>query len=330
MQANVGNAGGMQNYAARTGRTRTGVGGMDMGSFMKLYAGGGFENEQQAMKALLQAGVPAEQIRSKGVAGVVREMGLRPQGSPSLNMGAYNQNLQNILQPMGKTAQQAQRAVVNNPGRFGMGLAALPALGTAISEAQEGRPVGAAGAIAGGGFGAAAGYGLSALLPGPLKGVGRAVLPAVGAALGAPTGAQGAEYAKRKVTGEPTKGKEDELGSQLAARGKIAAQDLGLREQMLGQNLTATKDLTQFYMQAELQQMQAMNPLIQKMKNAELVRNQAMANTMAGNYAMLGTVATAGKLATGAQAEAGANLRTALTANPYAGSVMQAPNISFG
>ena len=245
-------------------------------------------------------------------------------------MQAYNQNLQNILQPAGKRAQQVQRAIQNNPGRLGMGLAALPALGTAISEVQEGRPIGAAGAVAGGGFGAATGYGLAALLPGPLKGVGRAVLPAIGAALGAPTGAQGAEYAKRKVTGEPTKGKEDELGSQLAARGKIAAQDLGLREQMLGQNLAATKDLTQFYMQAELQQMQAMNPLIQKMKNADLVRQQAMANTMAGNYAMLGTVATAGKLATGAQAEAGANLRTALTANPYAGSVMQAPNISFG
>ena len=245
-------------------------------------------------------------------------------------MQAYNQNLQNILQPAGKRAQQVHRAIQNNPGRLGMGLAALPALGTAISEAQEGRPIGAAGAVAGGGFGAAAGYGLAALLPGPLKGVGRAVLPAVGAALGAPTGAQGAEYAKRKATGEPTKGKEDELGSQLAARGKIAAQDLALREQMLGQNLAATKDLTQFYMQAELQQMQAMNPLIQKMKNADLVRQQAMANTMAGNYAMLGTVATAGKLATGAQAEAGANLRTALTANPYAGSVMQAPNISFG
>ena len=245
-------------------------------------------------------------------------------------MQAYNQNLQNILQPAGKRAQQVQRAIQNNPGRFGMGLAALPALGTAISEAQEGRPVGAAGAVAGGGLAAAAGYGLSALLPGPLKGVGRAVLPAIGAALGAPTGAQGAEYAKRKVTGEPTKGKEGELGSQLAARGKIAAQDLALREQMLGQNLAATKDLTQFYMQAELQQLQAMNPTIQKMKNADLVRQQAMANTMAGNYAMLGTVATAGKLATGAQAEAGANLRTALTANPYAGSVMQAPNISFG
>ena len=55
-----------------------------------------------------------------------------------------------------------------------------------------------------------------------------------------------------------------------------------------------------------------------------------MANTLASNYAMLGTVATAGRLATGAQEQAGANLRTALTSNPYAGSVMQAPNISFG
>ena len=256
--------------------------------------------------------------------GVSREMTMAQRAQ------AAQQQVQNMLAPMGERAKQVQRAIQNNPGRLGMGLAALPALGTAVSEAQQGRPIGAAGAVAGGGFGAALGLGASALLPAPLRGAARAVLPTVGALMGAPSGAQAAEYAKRKVTGEPTKGKEGELGSQLAARGKIAAQDLDLRQQMLGQNLAATKDLTQFYMQAELQQMQAMNPLIQKMKNADLVRQQAMANTMAGNYAMLGTVATAGKLATGAQAEAGANLRTALTANPYAGSVMQAPNISFG
>jgi hypothetical protein len=58
--------------------------------------------------------------------------------------------------------------------------------------------------------------------------------------------------------------------------------------------------------------------------------NQALMNTQTSNYAMLGTVATAGKLATGAQAEAGATMRTMLRNNPYAGSVMQAPNISFG
>lgn len=330
MQANVGNAGGMQNYAARTGRTRIGVGGMDMGSFMKLYTGGGFENEQQVMKALLQAGVPAEQIRSKGVAGVVRDMGLRPQGSPSFNLGSYNQNIQNLLQPAGKTAQQVQRAIQNNPGRLSLGLSALPALGTAISEAQQERPIGAAGAITGGGVAAALGLGASALLPGPLKGVARAVLPTVAASIGAPLGAQTAEYVKRKVTNEPTKGKEGELGSVLAAREKIGQQDLSMLDRTLGITTSKQMDLMQFVMNAEREQLQKMNPLIQKMRNAELVRNQAMANTMAANYAMLGTVATAGKLATGAQDNFGANIRTALTANPYAGSVMQAPNISFG
>jgi len=54
-------------------------------------------------------------------------------------------------------------------------------------------------------------------------------------------------------------------------------------------------------------------PLINRMKNADMVRQQSLMNTQASNYAMLGTVATAGRLATGAQAEAGANLRTALT-----------------
>jgi hypothetical protein len=71
-------------------------------------------------------------------------------------------------------------------------------------------------------------------------------------------------------------------------------------------------------------------PLVNRMKNAEMVRQQALMNTQTSNYAMLGTVATAGKLATGAQAEAGETMRTMLRNNPYSGSVMQAPNISFG
>jgi hypothetical protein len=45
---------------------------------------------------------------------------------------------------------------------------------------------------------------------------------------------------------------------------------------------------------------------------------------------MLGVLATGGALAQGAQAETGATLRTALTAAPYAGSVLQAPQIRFG
>jgi hypothetical protein len=41
-------------------------------------------------------------------------------------------------------------------------------------------------------------------------------------------------------------------------------------------------------------------------------------------------LATAGQLATGAQAERGETMRTALRSNPYADSVMKAPQISFG
>ena len=66
------------------------------------------------------------------------------------------------------------------------------------------------------------------------------------------------------------------------------------------------------------------------MKNADLIRQQALMNTQGQQYAMLGTLATAGQLATGAQAETGATLRTALQTNPYAGSTLQAPAIRFG
>ena len=71
-------------------------------------------------------------------------------------------------------------------------------------------------------------------------------------------------------------------------------------------------------------------PLIQKLKDQDLARQQALINTQGQNYAMLGTMATMGKLSTGAQEQAGANLRTAMTSNPYANSVLQAPSISFG
>jgi hypothetical protein len=52
--------------------------------------------------------------------------------------------------------------------------------------------------------------------------------------------------------------------------------------------------------------LQRMNPLLQKMENAKLVRAQALMASQGQQYAMLGTLATAGKLATGSQAERGA------------------------
>jgi len=274
----------------------------------------------------------AERI-SQGGALAIDDPMRRMQGAfsnPQQFAAYYRNTVQNVMEPTAKRAQVIQNSIVNNPGRYGMMAGMLPGIGTAISELQEERPVGAAGAVAGGVTGAGIGYGLASMLPGAYGKIAKAALPVIGGMIGAPTGAQGAEYAKRKITNQPTKGKEGELGSQLAAREQVFGQNLSQLERTLGVTTSSTMDLMQFAMNAEREQLQKMNPLIQKMKNADMVRQQALMNTQASNYAMLGTVATAGRLATGAQAESGANLRTALTSNPYAGSVMQAPNISFG
>lgn len=214
-------------------------------------------------------------------------------------------------------------------GGFGlMGGAVAPVL-TAVEEAQAGRPTGALGAIGLGAAGVGGGALLAKMLPGPYGKIASAVLPVIGGMIGAPTGAQLAESGKRSLTGDPITGKDD-LKNQLAERGLISEQDLDIFQRSQGIETSNIKDLTQFYSNQQYLDMQRMNPLIQKMKNADLVRQQALMATQGQQYAMLGTLATAGKLATGSQAEMGATLRTALQSNPYASSNLQAPSISFG
>ena len=236
-----------------------------------------------------------------------------------------------------KAKDFAQNALTRARGALGqvplgglglMGGAVAPVL-TAVGEAQAGRPTGALGAL---GLGAAAVSGgalLARMLPGPYGKIASAVLPAIGGLIAAPAGASLAESAKRSLTGDPITGKDD-LKNTLAERGLISDQDLDIFSRSQGIQTSNIKDLTQFYSNQQYLDMQRMNPLIQKMKNADLVRQQALMATQGQQYAMLGTLATAGKLATGSQAEMGATLRTALANNPYAGSNLQAPGISFG
>jgi hypothetical protein len=203
-------------------------------------------------------------------------------------------------------------------GRVGFaGGMIAPAL-TAVSEAQAGRPTGALGALGVGLLGSATGVGIGKLalgglaatpgLPGLIGKLGQAALPVIGGIIAAPAGAELAERGKRSLTGDPTTGKDD-LKNKLAERGLISNQGIADQEYL---------------------NMQRMNPLLQKMENAKLVRAQALMASQGQQYAMLGTLATAGKLATGSQAEMGATLRTALQSNPYASSNLQAPSIAFG
>ena len=284
---------------------------------LETYLQSGTGNYDRQIRELLSAGVPPNVIRALGPEGAAKT--LKGAGDAQTFLSGFAKDL-----PVGRVG-------------FAGGMIA-PAL-TAVEEAQAGRPTGALGSLFGGGAATLAGVGLGKLafgglaaapgLPGLIGKLGQVALPLFSGAIGSSSGAQLAESGKRALTGEPTTGKDD-LKNQLAERGLISAQDLDIFSRSQGIQTSNIKDLTQFYSNQQYLDMQRMNPLIQKMKNADLVRQQALMATQGQQYAMLGTLATAGKLATGSQAEMGATLRTALANNPYAGSNLQAPGISFG
>lgn len=213
-------------------------------------------------------------------------------------------------------------------GRLGLGAGIIPGVTTGLSELAAGRPVGAGGALAGAGLGGLLGAGAARFIPttGRFGLVGKAAqvaLPFLGAQLGAGQGAAAAEYGRQQLTGIPTKGKEEEVASQLALQQKLS--DLGLDRfrTATGIETGAVKDLSKFYSDQAYLDLQRNLPLVNQMKNADLVRQQALLASQGNQLARLSILGTAGQLATGAQGESGATLRTMLTSNPYANAVLR-------
>lgn len=204
--------------------------------------------------------------------------------------------------------------------------AAIPAVGTSFEELQAGRPLGAVAALAPAGLSAVGAGLIGRGVPGTVAGLGLMGLGAIlpGAA------AQGAESTRQSVTGKPTKGKEGEFSTQLAMAQQMGELGATQYRTQMGTYTSALKDLSSHYSNQAYLDLQRNVPIIEKMKNNEVVRQQALMNTQGQLQGMLGVLATGGALAQGAQAETGATLRTALTSAPYAGSVLQAPQIRFG
>lgn len=211
--------------------------------------------------------------------------------------------------------------------RGGLAIAgALPAVGQSLEELQAGRPLGAVAALAPAGLSAA---GAAMIGKGPVGTVAGLGLMGLGALLPG-AAASGAESTRQKITGEPTKGKEGEFSTQMAMQKQMGELGLTQYRNQIAVDTAATKDLTQFYSNQQFLDAQRMIPLVNQMKNADVVRQQALMNTQGQIGARLGILATAGALAQGAQAQTGETLRTALTSNPYAGSTIQAPSVRFG
>lgn len=212
--------------------------------------------------------------------------------------------------------------------RGGLGIAAaIPGVTTALSEIEAGRPTGAAAAL---GSSAVAGLGTAlTFVPNPIAKAAGYGLMGLGAILPG-AAASGAESVRQEVTGKPTKGKEGEFSTQMAMQKQMGELGLTQYRNQVAVDTAATKDLTQFYSNQQFLDAQRMIPLVNQMKNADVVRQQALMNTQGQIGARLGILATAGALAQGAQAQTGETLRTALTSNPYAGSTIQAPSVRFG
>lgn len=221
---------------------------------------------------------------------------------------------------------------------LGGALLAAPTVMQAGADALQGRTLDAAGTLVGGGATIAATEGLGrtlqasaspyAKVAGTALRVGGGILaPMVGNVLG-----NTLEKERAKATGvAPANASPTEQRAADRARLKQDASDqLAISKEGMDTYVAGMTDLYKSMSDQEYTNFQRDIPLINKLKDREMVRQQALMNTQTNNYAMLGVIATAGQLATGAQAERGATLRTALSSNPYAGSVMQAPNISFG
>ena len=264
-----------------------------------------------------------------GIPAVSYTAQIDPQANKLDSFNAKVQNVKNMVSNQGQRLTQAaqkNRNLLMSRGALlgGATVLATGALQSGIEEMQEGNAPGGLANIAATGGGLAAAAGIASNIKNPLV---KAGVMAAGGLLAGGLG-QAAEEGVGRITG---KGK-----SQGAARTRNVkeAENMAQVQGILqgGQMSTYTaalNDLQQNAMNTRLEEFQRQIPLINQLQNAQLVRQQALNASNAQNYMAMGVVATAGKIAQQQVRESGANLRTAMQANPYAGSVLQAPNISF-
>ena len=171
-----------------------------------------------------------------------------------------------------------------------------------------------------------AGLGLQALAPG-LAQAGAAGL--FGAAEEGKTGPGGVDVS---IPGTPVS---PEIPVSEAARERLQRErDLNYerkRLETLGPaQIALDRQAMQDQMNAYVQLQKSLLPIQEQTMRQQLINQQALINTQSSAYQQLGRQAGTFSLAGRGMSEAGATLRTAISQNPYAGSTIQAPSISFG
>jgi len=224
---------------------------------------------------------------------------------------------------------------------------------TATQQFGQDQPLGAIASIPGSMIGAmgmgALANNLTKAIPGPFGTLLRTAAPLVGGLVVGNISAAGAEGAKNLFTGEQIGKKPEtaktgppsyipgtniplnESARMLALGRAVDQQGLEMYKQQTATDMAFNRQMMQYQLESDMQRMKSQMPYIDKLKNDDLVRSQALLNTQGNVDARLGLLATQGALAKGGQAEMGAFARTAISTNPYANAATrQSPNIQFG
>ena len=267
--------------------------------------------------------IPAETLQNRGATTIAPKVPAIPAAQQAKQFAGKT------LEDMMGYMRQAKGGLAEIPtGRLGLGAGLIPGVTTALSELGEGRPVGAGGALLGAGIGGVAAAGAARFIPstGRFGLIGKAAqvaLPFLGAQIGAGQGAQAAEYGRQAVTKIPTKGKEGDFASQLAAQQAMGELGATQYRNQMGTYTSAIRDLSKYQSDLQYYDLQRNMPLVNQMKNADLIRQQSILASQGQQLSNLSVLSTAGQLATGGQSETGATIRTMLTANPYANAVLR-------
>lgn len=115
----------------------------------------------------------------------------------------------------------------------------------------------------------------------------------------------------------------NEAGAQEAFIDRQRQREIDAYNTVSSMDLAKAKDLYKFQADIDYQNTQRNFPLVNQMKNADMVRQQALLASQGNQLSRQALLGMAGSLAVGGQAQAGETLRTMMTSNPYANVVLR-------
>lgn len=238
------------------------------------------------------------------------------------------QQFQQGVENIGPQAEAVRKGYMKRPGAYST-IAATA--GTSALQALSGDPLGAVTSIPGTLAGGGAGSLLAGLMPKSIQPIAKAVFPLIGATVGGSASEQaaraGLNYLGAKIPGsEEVSAKSKEERDREFIR-EQARKDIETQSRA---DLARDLEYAKAMMPLTIEQEKALMPLRERLMRTQLVNQQAINASNAALAQQLGRSATMSQYVLGQQQTGAAITQTLLSQNPYAGSVLQAPQISFG